>query len=95
MTDKLAKERREGQLAQQIKDNPIYSHAHELIQKNLREFMEDPKHSDEQTIEAKRMLVVSKRFRKVLETVMDTGKMAERQILDTQKQSKVRQMFGR
>ena len=95
MTDNLSKERREGQLAQQIKDNPIYEHAHETIQQNLRDFMEDPKNNADQTMEAKRMLVVSKRFRKVLETVMDTGKMAERQILDGAKDSKIRQMFGR
>ena len=74
------RERERGLRAQAIIENEICSEVWEKMAENARTFMEMPETTDEDVLEARRMLIVLKRVKVQMETIFTTGNMAQMQI---------------
>ena len=76
----LLKEREQGHRAQQIIDNPLFVETWEKMDARLMRIMSDPSTADDAVLEARRGLIVLRRLKSEIETVLKTGEMASTQL---------------
>ena len=76
----LLKERERANLAKQVLDNPLWQEAVEKVAKSYRSTMESETATDEAALEARRSLHLLKQVQRQIETVMQTGKMADMEL---------------
>ncbi len=74
------RERERGHQASQILSNPLWAEAWSALEANLRAHMEEPSAPDEAVLEARRGLIVAKAIQRQIQTVMETGRLAEEQM---------------
>ena len=78
--DQLLKEREQGHRAQLIIDNPLFVETWEKMDARLMRIMSDPSTADDAVMEARRGLIVLRRLKSEIETVLKTGEMANIQL---------------
>ena len=78
MTDEnlLIRERERANLSQQVIDNPVWQEACDRVAKSYRSTMESASATDEAVLDARKSLLLLQQVRRQVETVMQTGKMA-------------------
>jgi hypothetical protein len=75
-SDKRIRERNRGAQAQAILDNPLWAEGFDFYRNTLRAHMEDPSSTDEVVLKARNGLIALSRIQKHMETIFETGKMA-------------------
>ncbi len=71
--------------ARMVLENPVYQEAWQFCEDNLLAHITSDETSDEQVLEARKTLKVLKNVKKHLNTIIDTGKMAEIQLASEDK----------
>ena len=79
------KERERGVLSQQIFANPLWDEAYTTLVNQQMERMLAASVSPDETLECKRQILALYSVKRALETVMQTGKLAEQQIEEAKK----------
>lgn len=69
-----------GHLAKQITDNPLWAETLNGYETALLARMVDPAATDDQALEARKMVVVVRRVRRDIEAILTTGKLALMQL---------------
>lgn len=75
--DALIRERNRAHQARIILDSPLWEESFQLYEDRLREHYESPANTDEIALEARRGLIALRRVRKHMETIFNTGKLAD------------------